>query len=153
MKITKTASGKTKIVLTKSEWKTIGKKAGWDDDVSELARDLNSEREVIKALRKNIDFCIKRIALFERKLENEEETPEQREKYRKLIIMYGSRINEYKNKLELFHTKDPQEWDVLDTFEDDKLPERPFKNNLPSWDLESEDEKERDSLRRFKDMI
>ena len=31
MKITKTASGKTKIVLTKSEWKTIGKKAGWED--------------------------------------------------------------------------------------------------------------------------
>ena len=29
MKITKTASGKTKIVLTKSEWKSIGKKAGW----------------------------------------------------------------------------------------------------------------------------
>ena len=30
MKITKTASGKTKIILTKSEWQSIGKKAGWE---------------------------------------------------------------------------------------------------------------------------
>ena len=29
MKITKTASGKTEVKISKSEWKTIGKKAGW----------------------------------------------------------------------------------------------------------------------------
>lgn len=31
MKITKTASGKTKILMSKSEWQSIGKTAGWFD--------------------------------------------------------------------------------------------------------------------------
>lgn len=34
MKITKTASGKSKVNLTRKEWQTIGKKAGWMNKVA-----------------------------------------------------------------------------------------------------------------------
>ena len=32
MKITKTASGKSKVKMSKKEWQDIGKKAGWKED-------------------------------------------------------------------------------------------------------------------------
>jgi hypothetical protein len=47
MKITKTASGKQTIKISKKEWEEIGKKAGWIGKISELSLqpDLNSKPE------------------------------------------------------------------------------------------------------------
>jgi hypothetical protein len=42
MKMTKTASGKTKLVMSKKEWQQIGKTAGWMKKESDLAEDLVS---------------------------------------------------------------------------------------------------------------
>jgi len=36
MKILKTASGKSQIKISKSEWQSIGKKAGWEEDSSTI---------------------------------------------------------------------------------------------------------------------
>ena len=37
MKLIKTASGKKQIKMSRKEWESIGKKAGWDDSYPELA--------------------------------------------------------------------------------------------------------------------
>ena len=46
MKITKTASGKNKIKMSKTEWKTIGKKAGWTKKAGEAA--VNAYRDKMR---------------------------------------------------------------------------------------------------------
>ena len=38
MKLTKTASGKTQLKLTKAEWKAIGKRAGWDYHMKQVCQ-------------------------------------------------------------------------------------------------------------------
>ena len=43
MKILKTASG-SKLNLSKKEWETIGKKAGWDDYLSDETQDHKEQR-------------------------------------------------------------------------------------------------------------
>ena len=48
MKIVKTASGKNRIKMSKSEWTSIGKKAGW---VNELPRDYIEEKERSKRVK------------------------------------------------------------------------------------------------------
>ena len=54
MKLVKTASGKTKIKMSKREWQSLGKKAGWmdNDDSLKLA-------EMFDKLRNAIDIVLK----------------------------------------------------------------------------------------------
>jgi len=54
MKLVKTASGKTKIKMSKKEWQSLGKKAGWmdNDDSLKLA-------EMFDKLRNAIDILLK----------------------------------------------------------------------------------------------
>jgi len=58
MKLIKTASGKQKLKLSKKEWQSIGKKAGWLDNTIEFGEGfqegLNSTRQGLLGMLKNI---------------------------------------------------------------------------------------------------
>lgn len=49
MKLTKTASGKTKVVLSRTEWLQIGKKAGWTKTANKWSE---IPEEAVKAIAK-----------------------------------------------------------------------------------------------------
>jgi hypothetical protein len=56
MKLVKTANGKNKIRMTRKEWTSMGKKAGWADELDYGSRPATKAIELLKSLKEDLRF-------------------------------------------------------------------------------------------------
>jgi len=134
MKITKTASGKTEIRISKSEWETIGKKAGWDDQIEDPTQD------IIRSMNNRIDRDNKKIDQLKAELQANVNTMsfEEIKKMKSKIIYYQhQRKTTIQNLREFMSSQPANIRSVLDDPTESNAFHK-FKN--PRWNPDTETE-------------